>query len=147
MRYVGQGHEISVELPAGPYDETDAAEFRSRFEQAYLRLYGRSIDGVEIEVLSWTLTIAAAGPGGEAPATADLAAQDTAESPRGRQPLFDPAGRQTVDAQVWLRDELRAGDRVEGPALITEAQTTTVVAPGWRATIDPNGHIVLEQNP
>jgi 5-oxoprolinase (ATP-hydrolysing) len=46
-----------------------------------------------------------------------------------------------------MREALAPGARVDGPALITEAQTTTVVAPGWRATIGPHGHILLERTP
>ena len=146
MRYAGQGHEIAVDLPPGPYNETHADEFRALFEQAYRRLYGRTIDGVEIEALSWTLTVTAAGRQDGMPATDDRKAVAPSPAPCGAQHLFDPAGRQAVEAQVWLRDALRPGDRIEGPALITESQTTTVVAPGWRATIEPHGHIVLEQH-
>ena len=61
------------------------------------------------------------------------------------QPLFDPAGETVVEARVFLRERLRPGESVAGPALITEAQTTTVVPPAWRATVDERGHLVLER--
>ena len=57
-----------------------------------------------------------------------------------------PAGETTVEARVVLRERLRPGESLAGPALITEAQTTTVVPPGWRATVDQRGHIVLERS-
>ena len=59
MRYVGQGHEIPVSLPVEPYRERHGTVFRAAFEAAYTQLYGRVIGGVDIEVLSWTLTITA----------------------------------------------------------------------------------------
>ena len=59
MRYVGQGHEIAVDLPVEAYTAGHAQVFKAAFEEAYARLYGRCIEGVEIEVLSWTLSIAA----------------------------------------------------------------------------------------
>jgi len=145
MRYAGQGHEIAVDLPPGPYTAAHAEEFRVRFEAVYRRLYGRIIEGVEIEALSWTLTISAAGEQGDEPAASAAQPRAPAAASTGIQSLFDPASRQAVEAQVWLRDDLVPGDRVDGPALITEAQTTTVVAPGWRAAVDPHRHLVLER--
>jgi N-methylhydantoinase A len=148
MRYRGQGHEIPVALPAEEYDEAHRERFRAAFEAAYRQLYGRTIDGVEIEALSWTLTIAAAGngagrsgssgpcPRSEAPETASAIAT---------QPLFDPVTGAFADAPVYLRSELAAGARIPGPALITEDQTTTVVAAGWKAAIDAHGSIVLSR--
>jgi len=144
MRYEGQGHEILVGLPVEEYGEGHAAVFREAFEAAYARLYGRTIEGVEIEVLSWTLTLSEPAP-----------APGEAAAPRGRgldgdmgvQRLFDTAAGRRVEARVLLRDALIPGDQVEGPALLTEAQTTTVVPPGWSAGIDERGHIVLERAP
>jgi N-methylhydantoinase A len=142
MRYVGQGHEIAVSLPVESYATRHAAVFREAFEEAYSQLYGRTIDGVEIEALSWTLTISAA--------TAPVEAQP--EFPQGdrplpepihRQPLFDPSMARHIDAPVYLRDQLQPGDRLGGPALITEDQTTTVVSSGYDAAIDARGYIVL----
>jgi N-methylhydantoinase A len=142
MRYVGQGHEILVPLPVEEdYGPGHAAVFREAFEAAYRRLYGRVIDGIGIEVLSWTLTLAA--PARAAPHTVVAVDGDSGELPP--QPLFDPAGETVVEARVFLRERLRPGESVAGPALITEAQTTTVVPPAWRATVDERGHLVLER--
>ena len=141
MRYIGQGHEILVPLPVEDYGPGHAAVFRGAFEAAYRRLYGRVIGGIGIEVLSWTLTLAA--PARPAPPT--LAAVESDAGELEPQPLFDPAGETTVEARVVLRERLRPGESLAGPALITEAQTTTVVPPAWRATVDERGHLVLER--
>ena len=145
MRYVGQGHEIIVSLPVERYGEGHGANFREAFEAAYTRLYGRVMEGIDIEVLSWTLTVS------ERPRRVQACYEDRASlsltSMPARQALFDPGDERPVEAQVYLREALHPGDRVEGPALITEDQTTTVVTPAWVACIDPRGHIVLEKRP
>jgi len=154
MRYVGQGHEISVALPVERYGGGHAALFRQRFESAYRQLYGRSIEGVEIEALSWTLTITAkslekTGPGPRLHGSAPLAGGASTKRaptpllPIGRQRLFDAASGRSVMADVYLRDDLPAGAAIGGPALITEEQTTTVVPPAWRARVDDHGGIEL----
>jgi N-methylhydantoinase A len=145
MRYVGQGHEISVALPVERYGEAHAERFTQRFEQAYRQLYGRTIDGVEIEALSWTLTIARRDPVHPVSEQEGQAALAGGRVPAviGRYRLFDPATGGFVEAGVYLREDLPAAIAIEGPALITEEQTTTVVPPAWRACVDDRGGIVL----
>jgi N-methylhydantoinase A len=156
MRYVGQGHEISVPLPVETYGQPHGEAFRQRFEAVYRQLYGRTIDGVEIEVLSWTLTISAGKKESEPFLDGEpLVANDEAARrvltpfspppPIGRQPLFDPLAGRSVEACVYLRDDLPPGATIDGPALITEAQTTTVVPPAWRALVDDQANIILER--
>jgi N-methylhydantoinase A len=142
MRYVGQGHEIPVSLPVERYGEQHGMVFLNAFEAAYRQLYGRIIDGVEIEVLSWTLTISA--PVDETDEPLDNPQSDRAlPEPIGWQALFDPSRGEPVKAPVYLREQLRSGDAIQGPALITEDQTTTVVTSNYHAVIDARGHIVM----
>jgi N-methylhydantoinase A len=146
MRYVGQGHEIAVSIPVEKYSDAHPDIFRQAFERDYARLYGRTIEGVDIEVLSWTLTISEllpepeyrVRPGSEWNAV-EPEPLDSAHS------LFDPGLERTVAARVFLRDALKRGSKIDGPALITEAQTTTVVPVGWRARINQRSHIILER--
>lgn len=145
MRYVGQGHEIIVALPVERYGKGHGEEFREAFEAAYTRLYGRVMEGIDIEVLSWTLTVSEAAFGVQS-SPEESTTLSLAPMP-GRQALFDPGDESPVEAQVYLREALHPGDRIEGPALITEDQTTTVVTSSWIARIDNRGHIVLEKRP
>lgn len=141
MRYVGQGHEIAVPLANEDYDDDHAAIFRQAFETAYARLYGRTIDGIDIEVLSWTLTISA--PARMPAAKASDPDNTTTPEVTNEQSFFDPVTTARVDIPVFLRAALRPGDRINGPALITEDQTTTVVTSSYAASIDARGYIVL----
>ena len=142
MRYRGQGHEIPVELPVEEYGRDHAQQFRSLFEQAYARLYGRTIEGVDIEVLSWTLTITAALPErGAGPG--DPVAERPPPAPARHQEMFDPGLARRVDAPVYEREALLPGDCFPGPALITEDQTTTVITSHYDGCMDRYGYIVM----
>ena len=144
MRYVGQGHEIAVTLPVETYGEHHADIFRDAFEAAYTQLYGRTIDGIEIEALSWTLTISAPRRTNATMASKSQRRTDaTVAKPEKNQSLFDPALAKRVDVPVFFREQLSPGDRLDGPALITEDQTTTVVTSTYDAEIDTRGYIVL----
>jgi len=142
MRYVGQGHEIPVGLPVENYGDQHGAIFRLAFEAAYTQLYGRIIEGVDIEVLSWTLTISAPSRERVESASVKGPARQLPE-PDDFQTLFDPSVQGQVNAPVFLRENLRPGDCLRGPVLITEDQTTTVVTSNYRAEIDARGNIVM----
>ena len=141
MRYVGQGHEIAVTLPVENYGDDHAAVFLRAFETAYTQLYGRTIDGIDVEVLSWTLTISA--PRQSDAREAQELKKRAAPTADGRQSFFDPTTAARVDVPVFLRDQLSPGDCVSGPALITEDQTTTVVTSSYDAAVDGRGYIIL----
>ena len=144
MRYAGQGHEIAVHLPVEDYGDDHAAVFAQAFESAYTQLYGRTIDGIDIEVLSWTLTLSA--PTRELAATATDVKNNAAPAAAKTQSFFDPVLAQRTDVPVYFREELQPGDELPGPALITEDQTTTVVTSHYSAAIDARGYIVLTRN-
>lgn len=141
MRYAGQGHEISVALPVRALTPEDRATLHAAFEEAYVALYGRTIPNLDVEILSWTLTIETAqappSPAGPPPAAA------APPEPLGRRPVFDPGLGRAVEAALYARAALAPGMRVEGPALIAEAQTTTVVSPAFDAVVSAAGHLVL----
>lgn len=141
MRYVGQGHEICISLPVERYSQDHDAVLRAAFEDSYRTLYGRIIEGIDIEVLSWTLTISASVP--EVDVSRAEVAQPILPEPIATQSVFDPATAERMMVPVYLREALLPGSQLEGPALITEDQTTTVVTTSYRADIDQRSYIVL----
>ncbi|MDH3594898.1 MAG: hydantoinase/oxoprolinase family protein [Rhodospirillales bacterium] len=144
MRYIGQGHEIAVDLPVRPLRAEDGALLREAFDTAYTSLYGRTIPGLDIEVLSWTVTVATRVPEPRAAAEPEAAAPPP--EPAARRPLFDPERAGPVSVPVYRRAELGAGMCVEGPALIVEDQTTTVVAEGFTAAVNDLGYITMTRH-
>jgi N-methylhydantoinase A len=140
MRYRGQGHEITVELPVREFAAADRANLRKLFEAAYGRLYSRHIPGVEIEILSWVVSIAAPAEGALAAA---VETKPNEPKSRARRAVFDPASGEFLDVPIYWRPDLTAGACVRGPAVIAEDDTSTVVSPLFDASIDRFGYIEL----
>ena len=142
MRYRGQGHEVAVTLPAGPYGADSEAVFRMAFEATYRALYGRTIPKLEIEVLTWTLSLAEAKP---LPVRIPDPPAAAAPKPSGMRRIMDPGVRQLIDASIYDRASLAPGARIIGPAVIVEAETSTLVPEGFRAGPNAAGHILIER--
>ncbi len=142
MRYRRQGHEIAIELPVREFTSADRAVFTASFEDAYRRLYSRPIPGVDIEILSWVVTVAAP-PEGELAAPGKVKASKP--PPRGRRPVFDPQSGEFIEVPIYWRPDLEPGDAIAGPAVIAENDTSTVVSPLFDARIDRFGYIELKR--
>ncbi len=140
-RYAGQGHEIKIEVPPGELDSELGAALHAAFEVAYQRQYDRTVPGLEVEVLTWSVTVSTVEA--EKPQTVTMAAADkNFEAPTARNMHFPGIVDVTIAGEV-ARSGLQETTRVSGPAVITEAQTTTVVPPGFTAGLASNGDLVL----
>lgn len=140
MRYGGQGHEIGVQLPVREFSAADKATLTQVFETAYRRLYSRPIPGIEIEILSWVLTLSA-------PSEGELAKSAATKShkpkPDGHRPVFDPGTGEFLEVPIFWRPDLEPGAELTGPAVIAEDETSTVISPLFGARIDRFGYIEL----
>ena len=141
MRYRGQGHEIAVPLPNQPFAADAALDLRRRFEATYETVFGRAIPRLEVEALTWTLSIATDRP---LPKPAGAPAKAAAPPPGGHREVLDPASGRHDKAALHERSALTPGMSLDGPALIVEDGTTTVVPQGFGARINALGQIVLE---
>ena len=141
MRYLGQGHEIEVPVSGGTIDDGERKVLQAAYDHEYARQYSRSVPGMDVEILGWKLVVAAPLP--DNPETVMTPRRDEgANSSRRR--LADPATGEMVDVPVFSRESLAPGAVFEGPCVITEGQTTTVVTTSFHGWIDGNGYIVLE---
>ncbi len=141
MRYRGQGHEIAVELPVRDFTGDDRSILGELFEAAYRRLYSRSIPGVDIEILSWVVSLRAPSEGRLAAEAAEHQAEAKPLSYRG---VFDPDSGKFIDTPIYWRSDLAPGMRIVGPAVIAEDETSTIVSPAFEARIDRFGYIELK---
>jgi N-methylhydantoinase A len=139
MRYVAQGTELEVVVPSGPLDAAMADPLRAAFEDAYRRHYHRVNAQVPVEALTWR--VAVAGPRGDLDLRLEVAAGGRAQ--KGTRPVY--FGRDTgfVTTPVYNRYALRAGDRLEGPIIIEERESTTVVDPGCAVEVDAQRNLLL----
>ncbi len=142
MRYDGQGHEIEVAVPEGEIDAAKLERLVSIFEVDYKAQFGRVVPGMEIEIMNWSVaasTLPAKREGLPSPKNAQRA------RPAGFRTLMLGQDESAVEAAVYHRHDLQAGDSLAGPALIVEPQTTTFVSPSFRACLDEGGNIVLSR--
>jgi N-methylhydantoinase A len=140
MRYGGQGHEIGVQLPVREFSAADKATLTQVFETAYRRLYSRPIPGIEIEILSWVLTLSAPSEGELAKS---VATKSHKPKPDGHRPVFDPGTGEFLEVPIFWRPDLEPGAELTGPAVIAEDETSTVISPLFGARIDRFGYIEL----
>jgi len=145
MRYAGQGFEIFVSLPAGPYDQGVVDRIRKAFDSEYEKIFGQTVDAGELEIVNVRLA-----------ATVDLAHRDL--------PAFPPATKVNASLHerptrivrftgdrlmqgatpVFRWNELPCGASVAGPALIEQEGTTLAVAPGDQVEITASGVADIE---
>jgi N-methylhydantoinase A len=141
MRYVGQGSEITVALPA----TLDATTVRTAFEASYLALFGRAPPGAAIQFVALRLALTAPMPGAGNMLRLGRAAPavDLATALKGRRDVYfsDAGGTETP---VYDRYALPAGTRIVGPAVFEENESTFVIGPSSSATVLPDGSILTE---
>jgi N-methylhydantoinase A len=139
MRYRGQGHEVAVALPDG---KLDPAALRAAFDATYARLYGRIIPRLEVEAVTWTLSLAEPH---DLPVRQALPKDAGMAMPSGQCRIVETASGETVDASVFVRAALTKGARLAGPAVIVEDGTSTIVPSGYTARIGAGNDIVIEE--
>lgn len=137
MRYLGQGYEIAV-LIDPTYTKNQLLE---AFEESYVELYGRIIPGLDVEVLSWTLTLTTAHEQVVPINEISSRSSDDRDYPTR---LMTDDGIQ-VPAKQISRDQMPKHDRVVGPMLIIEDQTTTVVPTLFSAHVNERRDLVIEK--
>ena len=142
MRYVGQGHEIPVTLPVRPLTDADVDPLRQAFDTAYTRFYDRPVPGSDVEVLGYAVTVTTIPDPIQPPAPPP----PKPGTPR-TQNVRDTATAETAPWQVLDRETLPVGATIPGPAIIAEAETSTLIGPTWTATVDPRGYLDLRRNP
>ncbi len=141
MRYVGQGHEIPVALPAQAMGPDDVTALRAAFDREYARFYDRPVPGSDVEAMSYAVTVSTMAQ--EADAAPALAAEHGAAR---TQAVRDTMTGMVTDWVVHDRTALAAGTQVVGPAIIAENETSTLIGPGWTATVDPRGYLDLRRD-
>jgi N-methylhydantoinase A len=146
MRYVGQGHEVEVEVPPGQLGASSLADLTSRFEAAYRALYSRTPMGVPIEALNWRLVVSGPTPETSMSAT-DADTRPGREPIKRKRPAYFPEAGGYVETPVYDRYALRSGMRFEGPAIVEERESTTVIGPRARVAVDARLNLLAEPLP
>jgi N-methylhydantoinase A len=138
MRYIGQGSEITVTLPA-PLSE---AGVRTEYEAAYKALFARVPPGAAIQFVALRLSVTAPMPG--TGGKLELTRHAGASAEKGTRPVFFPDEGKTMQTKVWDRYALKPGVSIEGPAVFEEDESTFIVGPNATARLLADGSILAE---
>jgi N-methylhydantoinase A len=140
MRYAGQNYEREIALPPGPFTAAAAEEMIGRFSRAHDEFYGFSLEGEPVEFVNLRVSAIGFSELGavlQAP-TAVASPEPTAHR------LVSFRGVGYVETPVYRREALPAGFTLEGPAIIEEPDSTSVIHPGDRLTVRPDGMLELD---
>ena len=143
LRYVGQGHDLRIALADGPLTRDHGPALKARFEERYRSVYGLTIDGLDIQSVSWSVTVSTRAPAASRarmPAARVAAPADI----RARRRIYDAGLAEIVSCPVFSRFELAPGTEIAGPAIIAEDETSTFVPANFSAALDSLEYIVME---
>lgn len=141
LRYHGQGFEIPVEIDIDAFDGSGAGldALRKAFDVEHERLFSFLLD-TEHELV--TVRATASGPRPDVSAARlEEGGRDPSPAEVGRHVIWVDGGE--VEARVYHRERLLAGNVVAGPAIVTEMDSTTLVLPGHAATVHPSGSMLI----
>lgn len=140
MRYRGQGHEIEVALPDRTLTEGDLPGLREAYDEAYRAQFHRAVEGMEIEIMNWAVTVATEV---DDPPRAETASRSVSPRPAKSRDVYIRLDAARRSVPLYMRGDLAPGAAISGPALIAEPQTTTFVDANYSAAIDGAGNIIL----
>jgi N-methylhydantoinase A len=154
IRFIGQAHAFTVELPAGPVTRDSIRHAVEEFYKRYRESYGIELrDSVEVTTARVRVTLPSEASLGAPPAPTGATEPRSSASPPawsddrlggGRRVWFD-GGHQLVP--VIVRGDCPPGTELIGPCIVTEPQSSLLIPPGWRGTTDDRGAVLLEHSP
>ena len=142
MRYVGQGHEVSVRLPNGVLDEQHVPQITAEFEDTYRGLYGRKGPDVALEIINWR--VVASGPRPQMNLQLPRRTSDRGDARKGTRRAYFPEFSGFVETAVYDRYAFQPGVEFTGPAIVEERESTLIVGPRGRARVDENLNVIVE---
>jgi N-methylhydantoinase A len=138
MRYLGQNYELELPITFEAFDEHSSAKLWQAFHEAHEARFGFAIPGEIIEIVNYLATAVSVTPN---PEVRQIAKAEGAAREAGRRSVGFADGRH--DVPVFRRQDLAAGHRIEGPAVVEEAASVTVLCPGQHLTVDAYGHLLI----
>ncbi len=142
MRYTGQGEELPVLLTKDQAMSPDPKTFKILFEKDYIDLFGRVVEGMDIEITVWAVNSTTLA---ETVAPAKKLNEFTEAVSMLQRPVFDPILEQFVQASIFQRESLQPGCRVFGPAAIVEDETTIILPSSRQAVCQLDGCIDITE--
>ncbi len=143
MRYVGQEHAVSVDLDKRFFEQQDSQAIKSYFDEVHQVRYGTCAPQEPADIVSLRVTVSGRM---KKPPRNEVAVGSALPEPtalRGHKPVFFRSESSFVTTAVYTRSKLKRGNEINGPALIEEHASTTVVQPGDYLIVDMYGNLQL----
>jgi N-methylhydantoinase A len=144
IRYAGQGHEVRIEIPTGRLSDASRSEIQDRFKAAYISLYGRPGPDVDLEIMTWRVSVS--GPRPELRLTSEVEPETRVAEPKGERLAFFLEWQEHRLVPVYDRYTLPVGATFSGPAIIEERESTVIVGPGARVNVDASRNVCVEMS-
>ncbi|GAA4322830.1 hydantoinase/oxoprolinase family protein [Pigmentiphaga soli] len=146
MCYRGQGHEIKVDLDGLEIGADFPARARAAFERVYESLYHRTLPELGVDIVTWAVTAGSRASPADVLELSDVDPSARNQSRERAVFLAEQAGSMAwTTVRDYQRNTLEPGFSFDGPAIVSERHTTTVVPSGFRATVDPHRHLIVEE--
>ena len=142
VRYLGQGHELTIPINPGKLSTKDVEELREKFEELYHQIYGLNLPEMEVEAISWSVTVKS--PEATTIQKNSEGMDQTVPEAIGLREVFDTNLERVEQAKVYNRSDLCPGQSIHGLCVIQEPETTVIVPQGFMGWMNPMGHIILE---
>jgi N-methylhydantoinase A len=144
-RYEGQGYELRVDCRPGAVDADWIADLKSKFHDIHEREYSRRFEDADVQLANVRVRAIGPMPDFRAPDVPSGGATPSAEALRlEADAWFRVDGElQKVSTRFYERERLVAGNVIEGPAVVTQFDSTTVIPPSFTCTVDRVGHLVI----
>ena len=142
LRYLYQGYQLTVDCPDGEIGEAHKRRLKADFDALHHRVYGQSAPGEEAELVTFRVVAEITVPQLE---LAPIAAGDgdVGRALKSTREVYDQDSGGFATAQIYDRAGLRAGDRIDGPAIVEQFDSTTRVLAGQQLTVDDYGTLVI----
>ena len=141
MRFAGQGFEVVLELPNGPYDEGSAPGLQDAFEAVYRETFARTPPDVEPEIINIRVSMKAEVPGVD---IRSETAEGDVEAKTGSRPAYFPESGDFVYTPVYDRNLMKPGYALNGPAIVEESESTLILGPGAEARVDDQLNLIVD---
>ncbi|HMG60245.1 MAG TPA: hydantoinase/oxoprolinase family protein [Burkholderiales bacterium] len=144
MRYVGQEHPVTVDLPAEVFRRHSRDALKRRFDEEHLRRYGTCAPEEPAEIVSLRATVTGAMKKPRLERIARGGRSPLSSAHGGKRKVYFAEPGRSLATPSYAREGLRAGNRIEGPALVEEHASTTVLLPGDGLCVDEFGNLAIE---
>ncbi|MDQ4060581.1 MAG: hydantoinase/oxoprolinase family protein, partial [Pseudomonadota bacterium] len=143
MRYAGQNYELGIPVPEGGLGPATLAALAEGFAAAHRQMYGFVAEEEPVQLVTFRLEAVGLVRKAEL-RPKPLAGPDPGGALQARRNVWLPEAGGFVAAPVYARDRLAPGNRIAGPAIVEQMDSTTVVLPGMAAEVDAYDNLILE---